>query len=260
MSNGQIRLQAAPTFRDLGGIEACDGRRLRGGRVFRAGDLMSPAGDEAEAIRRLGLRRVFDLRSAVERTRQPSAWAEFSGARAVSCDVNTDVRSGHADLLRLLAEDAGEEGAREMMLHTYRNFSAGFAGQLRILFDALLDDEGLPLLLHCTAGKDRTGFACAMVLHALGVDEEQIFDDYLATGDVLVGGPLADRMRDLLAEFIGRPPSVRAIDLIMGVRREFLETAFAAIRDEYGSIDRFLEQAGGMDASRREALRQRLLE
>lgn len=255
-----IRLQAAPTFRDLGGIAARDGRKVRAGRVFRAGHLLPPAAAEVEAIRHLGLRRVFDLRSAAERTRQPSTWAGFSGARTVECDVNTDVRSGHADLLHLLEEDLGESGAHEMMLHTYRNYSLGFAGQLRTLFDALLDEEGLPLLVHCTAGKDRTGFACAMVLYALDVDETQIFADYLATGDVLVGGPIAVAMQELLAGFLGRPPTPPAIDLIMSVRREFLETAFATVRSEYGSIECFLEQAGGMDASRREALRQRLLE
>jgi protein-tyrosine phosphatase len=255
-----VKLQAAPTFRDLGGVTARDGRKVRAGRIFRAGHLLPPASAEAETIRRLGLRRVFDLRSAAERARQPSTWADFSGARTVECDVNTDVRSGHAGLLHLLKEDLGEAGAHEMMLHTYRNFTFGFSNQLRALFDALLDEEGLPMLVHCTAGKDRTGFACAMVLHALDVDEEQIFADYLATGDVLVGGPIAASMQQFLASLLGRAPTPPAIDLIMSVRREFLETAFAAVRGEYGSIENFLEQAGGMDVQRCEALRQCLLE
>ncbi len=258
-----MRLAAAPTFRDLGGAVAGDGRRVRSGRLYRAGHLLDPSAEELAFVRNLSLRQVFDLRSAAERARQPSNWlaahAAGSGPRDVHSDVNTDVRAGHEALLHLLEADCGVRGARQMMLHTYRSFPGGFREQLRPLFDALLEAENQPVLVHCTAGKDRTGFACAMVLHALGVGEDEIFTEYLRTGDVLVHSPLAGMLGELLGGFIGRPMEPAAIAVIMGVDEEFLATALDAVRAEYGSIDAYLEQVAGMDARRCERLRELLL-
>ncbi len=250
-----MKLAAAPTFRDLGGAVASDGRIVRHGLLYRAGHLLEPSGAEREFVRSLRLRQVFDLRSGTERMRQPSNWIDNDFTRPVHADVNTDVRAGGSALLHLLEEDLSEAGALKMMLHTYRHFPAGFREQLGPLFNALLDEQDFPVLIHCSAGKDRTGFACAMVLHVLGVSETDILEDYLRTGDVLLGSPMAVAMAELLAGYMGRAPSPKAVDIIMGVRREFLETAFDALRAEYGSIDEYLEQVAGIHAQHREKLR-----
>ncbi len=255
-----LKLKAAPTFRDLGGITTADGRQVRYGQFFRAGHLLSPDSADEARIRNLGLRRVCDLRSAAERQKQPSAWGSYSTALTLECDVNADVRSGHGGLLHLLQSNLSAQGAREMMLHTYRNFSQGFESQLRVLFDTLLDEQGTPVLVHCTAGKDRTGFACALVLHALGVDSTQIYADYLSTGDVLVNSAVADSLADFLSQILGRCPDPAAIDVIMRVDAAYLEAALAALNTAYGSIDHYLVQAGGLTPARREQLRQRLLD
>lgn len=259
-----MKLTAAPTFRDLGGVTVGEGRRVRRGVVYRAGHLLDPSDVERTFVRELGLRRVFDLRSAAERAHQPSNWlaahVSGDGPRDVHADVNADVRAGKAALLHLLEADCSVGGARQMMLQTYRSFPRAFAGQLRPLFDALLDEEGVPLLVHCTAGKDRTGFACAMLLHALGADEADIYADYLRTGDVLVQSPLADSLGELLSGVLGRPLEPAAIAVIMGVHEEFLATALEVLREEFGSLDRYLEQCAGLDAARRERLREVLLQ
>ena len=257
-----MTLAAAPTFRDLGGAVASDGRRVRHGLLYRAGHLLDPSDAELDFVRDLRLRQVFDLRSTAERSRQPSNWLGAADAvhpRDVHSDVNTDVRSGHGALLHLLEQDCGIRGAQQMMLHTYRNFPGGFRQQLRPLFDALLDEQSLPVLVHCTAGKDRTGFACAMVLHALGVSEAEIFEDYMRTGDVLVRSPLAGMLSELLSGYLGRVLEPAAIAVIMGVQEEFLATALDAVRADFGSIDAYLEQVAGMDALRRERLRESFL-
>ena len=259
-----MKLAAAPTFRDLGGAVASDRRTVRHGLLYRAGLLLNPSAAERDFVRTLALRQVFDLRSEPERIHQQSNWIAADSAnpaRAVHSDVNTDVRAGGSAMLHLLEAENGERGAHTMMLHTYRNFPGGFRQQLRPLFDALLDERqpGLPVLIHCTAGKDRTGFACAMLLHALGVSEADILEDYLRIGDVLVGSPLAASLTELLAGYMGRTPDPAAIAIIMGVRREFLETAFAALRTEYGGIDEYLLQVAGRDVPRRERLRELFL-
>lgn len=255
-----VQLRAAPTFRDLGGLVTADGHRVKHGLLYRAGILMDPDAADGQAIAALGLRCVIDLRSAAERSHRPSTWARYGNTREEVSDVNTDVRSGNAVLLHLLEGDSHAAGAMEMMRATYRHMPQGFARQLGKLFDALLAEDGTPLLIHCTAGKDRTGFACAMVLHALGVSESEIYADYLRTGNVLVGGPLAEATNRMLAGYLGRPLARDGIDIIMDVRREFLELALAAVRAEYGSLDRYLETVGGLTPARRAALRARMLD
>ncbi len=260
-----MKLEAAPTFRDMGGAIASEDRRLRSGLLYRGGHLLDPSVEELAYVRSLGLRQVFDLRSASERARQPSRWLDACTdtgdvPHEIHSDVNTDVRAGHDALLRLLEADCGVSGARQMMLQTYRNFPGGFSEQLRPLFDALLDVRRMPVLVHCTAGKDRTGFACAMVMHALGADEETIFAEYLRTGDVLVNSPLAASLGEMLSHHLRRAMDPATIAVIMGVEEDFLGAAFDALHSNYGSIDAYLEQVAGMNAARCEQLRARLLE
>ena len=116
------------------------------------------------------------------------------------------------------------------------------------MFDLLLSDNALPLLFHCTAGKDRTGFAAALILSALGVAEETLMDDYLATNLLWRGDS------ELAATL---PPDVAKT--LLTVQTTFLKAAFAAIDDLDGSIDAYLQNRIGLTPSRRDALRERLL-
>lgn len=240
------------------------GRRLRPGRLYRGGHLLEPSEIELRFVRELRLGHVFDLRSARERTHQPSNWLapDVTGQppRLVNVDVNADVRAGQSALTHLLQADGSLEGARQMMLATYRAFPLAFAGQLRPFFAALLDETSeRPVLVHCTAGKDRTGFACALLLYALGVDEEQIFADYLRVGDVLVHTPLADGLGQFLSSILGRPLEAQALALIMSVEAGFLATALEELRRHYGSVDAYLTEVLGVDAHARASLAERLL-
>lgn len=261
-----MRLAAAPTFRDLAasGVVTRDGRRLRSGLVYRAGHLFEPSEVELRFVRELNLGWVFDLRSERERLHQPSNWlvpgTHGKPPQAVNIDVHADVRAGQSALLHLLEAADSVEGARQMMLATYRAFPQAFARQLRPLFDAVLGAErDRPLLVHCTAGKDRTGFACALLLHALGVDERQLFEDYLRVGDVLVQTPLADGLGQFLAAALGRPLDARALAIIMGVDADFLATALMSLHQQFGSLEAYLEDALGVDEHARACLAERLL-
>jgi protein-tyrosine phosphatase len=266
-----MRFSCAPTFRDVAseGLRRSDGRGLRAGLVYRGGHLLEPSSRELDVVRALGLRQVFDLRSGIERQHQPSHWliGTRDGAvpQALHVDVNAagrgEMPAGHAAAaLRQLFEGGGVDGAQRMMRHTYRRFPQGFQAQLSTLFDALLDGERLPLLIHCTAGKDRTGFACAMLLFALGFSEETVFEDYLSTGKVLVDTPLADVLGESFGTLLGRPLEAAALEVIMSVDPAYLEIALAEVRSSYGSVDAYLAQAGGLDEARRQRLQTLLLD
>jgi len=126
----------------------------------------------------------------------------------------------------------------------------GGAGPLgRTLFETLSDGTHRPLVFHCTAGKDRTGFASALLLSLLGVPWDHVMEDYLRTNDLWTG-------------HIGRYPELD-IDTraaIVEARRPYLEAAFAVVRDDYGSAEAFAEKALGIDAKARDRLKAELLE
>jgi protein-tyrosine phosphatase len=116
--------------------------------------------------------------------------------------------------------------------------------------------DGQALLFHCTAGKDRTGIGAALLLYALGVPYDTIVADYTATNYYRASEN--ERMvKGMVQGMHIAEPVARGM---MGAKREYLETSFAAIRRDYGSIDAFLEGPVGLDASKRQALRNKFLE
>lgn len=249
----------APAFRDLGGLAARDGRALRTGRLFRGGALGPVAAPELELIGALGIRTVFDLRSKSECLRLPNGWGRACGAEIVSLSVDADLRAHNHALFDSLRRNPGAAGAQALMGGVYRDFPRAFAAILPTLCARLLQDAW-SVLIHCTAGKDRTGFVCALLLHALGVEESLILDDYLYTSALLDTDRLAAALGPMLAEELGHAPDPAALRILCGVQREFLAQAFDAIRTDYGTLDAYLRRGAGLTAPAIAQLRDLLLE
>ena len=144
------------------------------------------------------------------------------------------------------------------MVEIYRRFPRYMGTTLRSIVDLLLGD-GAPLLVHCSAGKDRTGFVVAMLLHALEVPRDIITEDYLASQ----GWPGGESHRASLAKRLGVivPPAALGgvVDAVLSVRESYLESALSAVMSDYGSIEQYLESEVGLEESRRERLRAHLL-
>ncbi len=131
----------------------------------------------------------------------------------------------------------------EALMHdTYRGFVRGNTPRFAQLFGHLLDAHDAPVVFHCTAGKDRTGFAAALLLHALGVSDDVIMRDYLLTNERLAG-----RLHPGLF-----PPVVGKV--LWGVQEDFLHAAFEAVQEDFGNLDNYLRDGIGL----REAGRQQL--
>lgn len=256
-------LTAAPSFRDLGGTPIGVQHQVRAGCVYRGGHLLEPSRVELDFVRALGLRRVFDLRSGFERAQQPSNWplAQDLGTQdaIVHLDVNADVRSGQEEWLTLLAANDAAS-ARRIMLLTYQNFPRAFAVNARQMFQTLLHASSRPVLVHCTAGKDRTGFFCALLLAALGATEEQIYADYLRLGDRLQHSVLADGLRATLSAVLGQPLSAAALTTLLSVHVDFLDAAFERLREDFGSVDAYLATQAGLTEEKRTRLKEALLQ
>jgi protein-tyrosine phosphatase len=229
-------------FRDLGGTLTADGRRIRNGRIFRSGDLSALTQADLDRLRSLGIRLVCDLRSEFERTARPSQWPEDLQTERLIAGL-LDVRTGQLDLRRMLIEDPTPAGVRRMMLATYEALPAAAAPLLPQLFARLANNQ-LPALVHCSAGKDRTGFVCACIQHTLGVDRETILKEYLAIREHLVADAMASRISEHLRASVGDAAAERMVKVLSDVDADYLDAALAAIVRMHGSLDRYLASAG----------------
>jgi protein-tyrosine phosphatase len=250
-------LSGLKVFRDLGGTLTADGRRVRSGRIFRSGDLSVLTAADLDKLRTLGIRLVCDLRSEFERSARPSQWPEDLQTEWLVAGL-LDVRSGQFDLRRMLVEDPTPAGVRRMMLATYEALPAAAAPLLPQLFERLARNQ-LPALIHCSAGKDRTGFICACIQHALGVDRETIFRDYLAVREHLAADAMASRIAERLRAMVGDAAAERMVKVLADVDAEYLRAAISRIEHEHGSMGAYL-RAAGLTSERERDVRQYLLQ
>jgi protein-tyrosine phosphatase len=142
-----------------------------------------------------------------------------------------------------------QDDMMDLLRDAYRAYALESFGQYRTLFSLILQEDGLPLLLHCSAGKDRTGFGSALLLTALGVPWAQVMQDYLATNRL---------WRREIARHFNLPGNLN--DVLLGAHETLLTTAFDAARQVHGSIDAYLAGPIGLDAPARARLTDLLLE
>src|SRR5580698_6271626 len=233
-----FNLIGASNFRDLGGYIGKDGRTVRWRHIFRSNHLGHLTEGDVAVLRGLGLKSAFDFRGAEERS---SALCAMSDITVHSLPVEpTVVAALRARLAngRALSPSDGIEVMRE----SYVGYVRQNTQRYRSLFVHLLEDSA-PLVIHCTAGKDRTGFACALILHALGVSEDVISEDYLLTNRYYRRDPSASN--DL-------PDDVRQV--LSSVQAPFLAAAFEAVCADYGDLETYFTDGLGLGRGERAAL------
>jgi protein-tyrosine phosphatase len=239
-----LNLSGASNFRDLGGYATRDGRTVRWRQIFRSNHLGHLTDDDAAVLRSLGVKSAFDFRGTGERA---EALCGMSDITVHSLPVEPTVVAA----LRAIAASGtplSADHAVEVMRDSYRSYVQQNTPRFRALFAHLLEDRA-PLVIHCTAGKDRTGFACALILHTLGVPDEVISEDYLLTNrfyrrDPNSGSDLPDHVTQVLGS----------------VQPAFLGAAFEAIDADYGSLETYLRDGIGLGAAERTALAARYLQ
>ncbi len=253
---------ALPNLRDVGGHPTRDGRRVRTGLVYRSTDLgrLDPAA--VAALGRLGIRTVYDLRTAAERTGQPDRLP--AGSAYVVADVLGDSPGMTPADFAVLFEDPaaaslalGAGRASTFFVDAYREFvhlASARAGYRR-LFTDLAGAASTPALFHCTTGKDRTGWAAAALLLFLGVPDDAVMEDYLLSGPRLVA--MTAPIIDAFAARGGDPDLLRPL---LGVQPAYLEAAMDEVRRRFGSIEGYVADGLGIDARSRAALRALLVE
>lgn len=238
-----LNLTGATNFRDLGGYPTREGRSVRWRQIFRSNHLGQLTEDDIAVLRDLGLKTAFDFRGVHERM---PAMCNHEGITVHSLPVEPATLLTLRDALK--KGDLTQEETREIMRESYRDYVRHNTASFRSLFSHLIEDHA-PLVIHCTAGKDRTGFASALILHALGVDDGLILEDYLLTTQYYPP--------EKAAANYGLPDNVRTV--IGMVHASYLEAAFDAVRAGYGDIDTYLTEGLGMGPRERAELRARYL-
>ncbi|WP_246331627.1 tyrosine-protein phosphatase [Sphingomonas chungangi] len=242
-------------FRDLGGLPAGDGGVVRRLLLYRNEGPASLSDDHRRELVALDIRLVCDLRSEVERDKAPNDWTT---ARLFNLDITNDLRAETNEGWAALKDDPSPAGARKAMRTNYAAIPGALLPHLRPFADAILAGE-TPVLIHCTAGKDRTGVLVALLLLLLGVPKDQVVEDYLRSDvfarNLRLGGAIAHAFE----ETFGFTPSEDTIEAMTGVDRDFLDAAFDAVTGRWGSIEGYFE-AAGIDAARRATLRETLVE
>ncbi|GAB3212491.1 hypothetical protein GCM10027294_39010 [Marinactinospora endophytica] len=259
VNNDSSILRTAPNFRDLGGYPTEDGRRIRRGMLFRADALSRLDEEDLATLERLGLRLMIDLRTVFEREREADRVP--AGAEHVVLDVQGNHRTG-GDLAAMFSDT---ERARELLadngaerfMHEVNRTLVG-ADDARSAYRELVERaaEGpLPLVFHCSAGKDRTGWGAVILLTLLGVPRQTVVEDYLASNSRLSAATAW--MLELIQ---GRGIDPEEVRPMLEVRTSYLETAFAEVERLHGSFDDYVLSGLRVKPETVEALRERLLE
>ncbi|MBB5120816.1 protein tyrosine phosphatase [Streptomyces eurocidicus] len=252
-------LTGVRNFRDLGGLPAADGRRVRPGVLFRSGHLAHATESDTRFLGSLGLHTVFDFRNAAD-IELDGVDVELTGVRQVNIPLNDPADGAEfwrmvraRDLTRLRDALSGTRGV-DRMTETYREIiTTRTAEQGRVLHT--LAEDAVPALMHCAAGKDRAGLSIAVTLLALGATRETVEADYLKSN-----APHR-RHRMHLAEGAGAAELEVAelLSPMFEARAEYLAVAFATIDEIWGTTERYLTKGLGFDGADRERLRDRLL-
>lgn len=244
---------AAINLRDFGGFVTIDGSRMKTGLLYRSGNLQKLSASNHLAISKLHLQTIIDFRSMEEQDKSPGT---FPGSRKVSlpCNIEQITRSRLRPLLLRRYADAEIVEAIDSV---YKDMVHLMVVPIGEMIRIILNPSDCPILIHCRAGKDRTGFAAAVIQWAMGVDHETVMREYLASNE-FISPKISKALKRLRLFTLGLFPKGN-LQAAFEVRAQYLETAFSVIGNEYGGLEGYLA-AGGVNLEDLEGLKQRLLE
>jgi protein tyrosine/serine phosphatase len=253
MTDRLHKFEGIVNFRDFGGYPTQDGRSVKRHRLYRAAHFHEATEADIARLDSLGVRTLIDFRQAEEREFSPNRWRP---ARVIAHD-----RSAAPQTPPPAFDAFSAAVARANMVATYERFT--WEDRFLKLFGDMfrtLAEEGGPVIVHCTAGKDRTGIACALVLHMLGVDRGAIFADYLATNTYLDPQAREALVRARIEPLLGRAITAEEMTPLIGVEAIYLEAALAEIDRRAGSIEAYVHDTLDVPEAAITAMRENLLD
>ncbi|MDF1692289.1 MAG: tyrosine-protein phosphatase [Zhongshania sp.] len=249
-SSRLLALEGGSNFRDLGGYTTADNKTVRSGVLFRSGTMSSLTSADEKTLNKRHFKTVVDLRSQEELALYPNRWVSHNPSISY---IN------HPYSVAEMKLNAPEGKNKPIGIEGfYGNISELYQPQMKMYFQELLNNN-TPLVVNCSAGQDRTGFASALLLSALGVPRETIAQDYLLStqyrrpaverGDVdLEAAAKTNAFAKMMLHY-NKKESKGPMPLITADGTPFINIAFAHIEQKYGSVENYLDQALAVDAT-----------
>jgi protein-tyrosine phosphatase len=245
----RVALQGAVNFRDLGGYATADGHHVKWHMIYRSADISKLTQADLDTLKARHIMYDVDLRGVQESAKAPDRIN--TGTDYILCPAGSDSMNG------AMFRDLSKVSNGDSLMNIFYSTTAYLTPRYKPFFGKLLivpgDDA---LLFHCTAGKDRTGIAAALLLYALGVPYQTIREDYEATNYYRAGNNEI-MVKGVMVSMHVSEPVARAM---MGAKGSYLDTTFEAIRIQYGSVDRYLAEQLGLDRPKLAMLKAKYLE
>jgi protein-tyrosine phosphatase len=245
-------------FRELGGFKSAAGPCVKWGMIYRADKIAGLSDQDQLYLERLKLRKIIDFRSDEERSESPHSILATSNIVIEALPVTVDAAQIEKVTARLQQEDVTAEDMAQFLIEANREMIERFAPVYKQWLHSLLDENSYPQVFHCTAGKDRTGLAAALLLRILGVSTDDVMDDYLATNTFT--RERIERIVHHINEMTMHQVNEDVVRVLFKVQSRFLNEAYKSIDEHYGNFASFVEIGLGFGEAECGRLRELLLE
>ncbi len=243
-----LNFEGITNFRDLGGYPTADGRQVKWGVLYRAATLAESSKADLASLQQLKLATLIDFRSAAEKEKEPDHLPDPTGFKVVEIPTLDEGNKAMVGEIMARIESGNFDGfdPDALMLEANRQFASTFTPQFRQFMQTVLEADGAPIAWHCSAGKDRTGFAAAILLRILGVPQDVVMQDYMASRQHALESRRSQLL--LLRVFKGEEAADK-LAVLLGVEEAWLEAAFAEIDAKWGSFDNYVREGLGLTAA-----------
>ncbi|MCD7971532.1 MAG: tyrosine-protein phosphatase [Candidatus Azobacteroides sp.] len=247
VSNRVIQVDSVLNVRDLGGYKTEDKKNVKWGKLYRAGHLnLKESGNDL--FNSLRVKTIIDFRSDAERRKQKG---RRINANVINIPINTDDISSVYDQLK--NDEFGREDAIAFVEKAFKSMINDYQTEFSNMFEVMLEPSNYPLLMTCNSGNHKCGVAAALIFSALDIPVSQIIEDYLATysiPDIRMAGSYA---------FDFSPKAQEAVTVLLSSDQHFMNITFQEIKNQYGSMDNYLQTAMNLDSLKRKKLQNLLL-
>ena len=248
-----LPMDGAHNTRELGGYKTTDGKSIKWGMLYRSDKLSDISDTDQAYLQNLGIKKIIDFRSKEEKEEDPDIIPKGIDYIEMPISVDGAMRSK----IEAVLKGEANKDVKSFLIDANKEFVSNYTEVYEDFLRNLIDDDG-PALFHCTAGKDRAGFAAAITLIALGVSKEDVINDYMKTNRFT---------KERIEEIIGQiklmtlyQTDAEILRPLLGVEREYIEAAFQAAEEKYGSLENFIREGLNISDKEIQILRNKFLE
>jgi len=256
-TNRRLHISSARNFRDLGGYPTVGGQAVRWGVLYRSDSLHKLTNSDLKHLSALGLYHIVDFRSQLEKEREPDRLPAGMLSRLVEIPILDSSTQTYQFYPDEFVKNLKRINTFRSMVETNVELATRFTPEIRKFIDVLLSSNGQPVLFHCAAGKDRTGFAAAVLLRLLGVPFDVVMEDYLLSNKYFFA---AHRWSMSLLRIRKGKQFAEAVAAMLRVDPSYLAAAFRALTQYHGSFENYVRNGLKLGGSEVEYLKFSYLE